>query len=435
MIWEIDESTKQVEGLDAAGRPMPAYAASLGLIAAPFGRRFAATTVEVAVVFILALPVLLGALPIALANLSAMDAAPVALSGSDLIWFVVFAAATSVLTTVFVIVQMTLHGRRGVTLGKAFFGIRSVNVRTLERPGFWRGAVVRYLVMWASFLVPFFGPLLVVCLSPLFDSEHRGRGWPDHAGATWFVDIRNGLNPYDAKRMRIARKTVATNLLDEKTPLPSLATSSSPSAPAGYVVATRSNSGVLGAHRVESQVSKAQPPISAPAKGVPVTVAAAPFGAPAVSPAAAPVLPRSDAVAPPLQPSSVASKARDASGLISVVPGARPRGIEVSMRLDDGTTVQVSGSGVLIGRDPSMANGEHGLSLLKVTDEGKSVSKTHVGLFLSDASLTVVDRGSTNGSTVVRAGEERTLIAGESVEVEDGDTITFGDRSAVVRIA
>ena len=75
------------------------------------------------------------------------------------------------------------------------FGIRSVNVRTLERPGFWRGEVVRYLVMVASFIVPLIGPLLVIALSPLFDPERRGRGWPDLAGATWFVDVRHGLDP------------------------------------------------------------------------------------------------------------------------------------------------------------------------------------------------------------------------------------------------
>jgi hypothetical protein len=37
MIWEVEEHKPVIEGLDAAGRPDPAYAAALGLVRAPFG--------------------------------------------------------------------------------------------------------------------------------------------------------------------------------------------------------------------------------------------------------------------------------------------------------------------------------------------------------------------------------------------------------------
>ena len=39
MIWEIDDKSETIEGLDEAGRPDPAYAAALGLLPAPLGRR------------------------------------------------------------------------------------------------------------------------------------------------------------------------------------------------------------------------------------------------------------------------------------------------------------------------------------------------------------------------------------------------------------
>ncbi|HWR84370.1 MAG TPA: RDD family protein, partial [Rhodoglobus sp.] len=236
MIWEIDEGSRRVEGLDENGRAVPEYAASLGLVPAPFGRRALAAGIELAVYVVLQLPLLLGALP----GLFDIAAAPGDLpGGGELALIVICAAASSVLTTAFVLTQLVLHGRRGVTLGKGIAGIRSVNVRTLERPGFWRGAVVRALVLWASFAVPLIGPLLVAAFSPFFDAERRGRGWADLAAATWFVDARAGLNPYDAKRMRIARKTAATDLADVRSELPSLATPADERAGTAYIPTSR----------------------------------------------------------------------------------------------------------------------------------------------------------------------------------------------------
>ena len=46
MIWEIDETAQVTEGIDGSGRPVPSYAASLGLRPAPFGRRAAATAMR-----------------------------------------------------------------------------------------------------------------------------------------------------------------------------------------------------------------------------------------------------------------------------------------------------------------------------------------------------------------------------------------------------
>lgn len=266
MIWEIQDETRKVEGLDEHGRARPDYAASLGLVPAAFGRRAAATLIEVLATLVLQLPLLLAVLPAAIDLAQTADPQAALAARGDLVLLIVCAAVSYALTTAFLIVQLVLHGRRGVTLGKAFVGVRSVNVRTLERPGFWRGAVVRYLVLWGSFLLPLLGPLLVVLLSPLFDPERRGRGWPDLAAATWFVDIRRGLNPYDAKRMRIARKTVATNLADERSELPSLATGAGEERAEVYIPVARSSGGVLGASRIDA-------PAAAPA---PASVSASP---------------------------------------------------------------------------------------------------------------------------------------------------------------
>ena len=408
MIWEIDETAQVTEGIDGSGRPVPSYAASLGLRPAPFGRRAAATAIEVAIVLVLLLPLLLGALP-AIIEVAASPSQRALSDASGLVLVVVSATASSLLVTAFIVTQMALHGRRGVTLGKAMVGIRSVNVRTLQRPGFWRGEVVRYLVMGASFIVPLIGPLLVIALSPLFDPERRGRGWPDLAGATWFVDVRKGLNPYDAKRMRIARKTVATNLQDERSALPSLATSATPGAASAYIPIARSSGGVLGPNRGDQSA----PGASAGPAGETSSATRAPL-----TPVAGPSLPG-------VEP----------SGLISAVPGApAARALSVAIRLDTGETVSVEGGGLLIGRSPAAAAGEHGMALLPLPDDGKSVSKTHLALVRSGNALIAVDRGSTNGSVLVRAGIERALVPGEGVETAEGDVIRFGDRFAEVMI-
>ncbi|MCR8671864.1 RDD family protein, partial [Agrococcus sp. HG114] len=244
MIWEIDEGRRAVEGLDESGRPDPEYAAALGLRPAPLGRRALASAIELTLYALLQLPYWLVALP------SLLSVATGALQPYGLVnhpgfaWMVVATAASAVLTTAFVVVQIVLHGRRGVTLGKALTGIRSIHVATLARPGIAR-ALGRALLLGASFLVPVVGPALLFS-SALFDSERRGRSWLDKAAGTWFVDVRAGLDPYHEKRMRIARKTVQAAPEAERAPLPSLAT---PADRAGlaYRPGARTSSGVIGA--------------------------------------------------------------------------------------------------------------------------------------------------------------------------------------------
>ncbi|WP_136025389.1 RDD family protein, partial [Microbacterium sp. K21] len=258
MIWEIDDHAPEVEGLDAHGRPDPAYAEALGLRTAGRGPRVLAALIEWAVAVLIALPAIVALTPVLAQVVAGQFDAEKFFARGDLVWLIVAAAVSQGLMIAYIVVQLVLHGRKGVTLGKAICGIRSVNVRTLERPGFWRGAVVRFLVAYASLIVPVIGPLLVIMLSPLFDIERRGRGWLDLAAATWFVDVRGGLNPYDAKRMRIARKRVKTPEHEEKAPLPSLATPVHRDAPAEYVPSARLSGGVIGAHRSAAAAATGQ---------------------------------------------------------------------------------------------------------------------------------------------------------------------------------
>lgn len=444
MIWEIDDRAPEVEGLDAHGRPDPAYAEALGLRPAGRGARVLAALIEWTVAVVIALPALIALTPVLAQAASGRFDAEEFFARGDLVWLIVAAAVSQGLMIAYLVVQLVLHGRKGVTLGKAICGIRSVNVRTLERPGFWRGAVVRYLVAYASLLVPLIGPVLVIMLSPLFDIERRGRGWLDLAAATWFVDVRGGLNPYDQKRMRIARKRVKTPEHEEKAPLPSLATPVHRDAPAEYVPSARLSGGVIGAHRSAAGPAPERPETPAPGSLVSSTPPSLATGtappasfappAPAPAPAASPAPVMPPAPAPAAQPVPApeppvpdpAAVPADVSAVPADAPNV-PVGVRAILVLDTGERVEVRGT-TLFGRSPSAAAGEGEALLVPVVDDTRSVSKTHIAVMPARRGVFIVDRASTNGSAIVRDGVETALAAGHPAELRTGDTVRFGDR-------
>jgi uncharacterized RDD family membrane protein YckC len=497
MIWEIDEEREVIEGLDEDGRPDPSYAAALGLRPAPLGRRALASIIEFALYALLQLPYWLGALPSLLAVATGALSVYGLLNHPSLVWMIVAASVSFVLTLAFLITQLALHGRRGVTLGKAFTGIRSVDVKRLAKPGFGR-ALLRGVLLWASFLVPVVGPALFF-VSPLFDGEKRGRGWLDKAAGTWFVDVRHGLDPYHEKRMRIARKTVAAEPESASSQLPSLATPTTGDA-TGYRPGARLSSGVVGAAR-------AAEPGTSPRVEAPSVRPAAPSAEPAApTPEGAPGGPRLGGYRPgdlSGQPRPAAPEAPTpplAGGIVDSIPGrdgrlpaapaagqapaaplapaqapaepspindetvidpelegeiddrtvrrveivepdedleatrARPRPAAsvATLAFDHGERFAITGA-ALIGRNPAPSSGEVVEHLLPIADDTRSISKTH--LLITAQPLAAVDRASTNGSSVVRAGAEHPLAPGEAFALAPGDVVRFGDRSLTVEAA
>ncbi len=254
MIWEIDEQKPTIEGLDAQGRPDPAYAAALGLLRAPFGRRALAVTIDVTIWVILLLPLLIGATPLLLKLATGAISPYGFLNHPDFLLAVVMASISTLLGLVYLVVQLILHGTKGVTIGKAVTGIRSVNVRTLERPRV--GAVLlRFLIVVAAGVVPLLGPAFIL-ISPTFDPEGRGRGLHDKATGIWLVDVRKGLNPYDEKRMRVARKVVKAEPSLGRSALPSLATPTDPGAQPEYRPGQPGQRGCAG-HRATARGARA----------------------------------------------------------------------------------------------------------------------------------------------------------------------------------
>lgn len=103
------------------------------------------------------------------------------------------------------------------------------------------------------------------------------------------------------------------------------------------------------------------------------------------------------------------------------------------LRVDTGEQVAVTGP-VLVGREPEGRPGEPVPELVALRSTDLSLSKTHAELRL-DASggLTVTDRGSTNGSVLLRRGAARELPPGRPTTLLAGDVLRLGDRE--VRIS
>ena len=386
----VDEES--TPGIGPDGRPDPAYARSLGLVPAPAGRRAAAFALDAAVWVVLAVPAVIGSVMLAglvVGQTQLPDAATLALP-------VVLLGVGELLLLVFGLVQLVLHGRRGVTLGKASLGIRSVRVTAFGPAGFWR-VVLRVLVLWASWVVlPLAGPA-VLFASSAWDPESRGRSWLDRIGRCWGVEIRNGLDPFDAKALRHARRQVEAGAREPEAPLPSLA-SDRPVGDGLFIPSARSSSGVVSASPSEAG-AWAPPPL------VPVADAAS-----------APGSPRSAVVA-------TAS---------ATAPALRS---EFVLVFDDGTRLPVSEPG-LLGRSPAVAPGESPVRLVPLVDESMRISKTHAAYGVDDGALWVSDRSSKNGTFVeLPDGTSRQLTPGIRTPVPAGATVALGGRRFTVTVA
>lgn len=116
----------------------------------------------------------------------------------------------------------------------------------------------------------------------------------------------------------------------------------------------------------------------------------------------------------------------------SAPPGqrvARPRtSMTWRVSFDTGESFVVEGLGI-VGRQPSPRPGEPVRHVVPLRSDDMSISKTHAQFHLAaDGALVVTDRGSTNGSVLVRKGVSRELPSGRPATLVDGDRVVFGDR-------
>ncbi|WP_368497790.1 RDD family protein [Herbiconiux sp. A18JL235] len=359
---------------------------------------------------------------------------------------------------VYPLAKLLMQSFLGFSVGKLALGLRIVNVGSLGRPGLgWM--LLRDVFVAAASLVFFIGQY-VVYLSPLWDSEKIGRGWHDRLARTWVIDVKAGPNPLKAApgQLVLDASPRAAELQPEPAGFgggraftPGNA-SSQAAQDAGYGRGGQDAAPAPGTPVAEpSGVPVAPPPPAPPAPG-PVPQYAAPGytpgggagspvpppppGAPAepidVVPGFAPapvVTPAELAAAFPASDAPADAEHDDAEHTrLSQPPvSARAAGV-TAFRLDSGAVVPVTRHGVL-GRDPVSPSNDPRDILIALTGDTLSVSKTHLEFDVEPGGVWVSDRGSTNGSAIVRAdGAELQLEPGERITLENGDRVRVGTR-------
>ena len=195
--------------------------------------------------------------------------------------------------------------------------------------------------------------------------------------------------------------------------------------------------------------------------------AGAPLTAPSGSTEPTPLLPpdaRSESVAPPVSPvdgeadggadgeaggesgegkpvvgpeqlpnESPAERPVPATAVATAAHDSRPLDQYWQVVLDDGRQLDVAGV-VLLGRNPQPQPGEEDAQLIKVADDSRTVSKTHLALGVDSNGMYVMDRNSTNGSTVTGGdGQSHKCPPGDIVPVQPGTVVSFGDHWLEVR--
>lgn len=276
-----------------------------------------------------------------------------------------------------VVAMCVWEARSGTTVGNALCSVRTARTDGRHAPGI-RRVLVRGLVVAAGALVAVVGQWVVVA-SAAWDRGPLRQGWHDAVAGTTMVDVsRRAPERATGRSGRATRGEMTT-------------------APAS---AQAAGTPAVAATRRQRRDAPTPPPV---------------FGAPAARPAPAALgapAPRPDvAPAPP----------------ISAVPSApAPAGYLLSF--DNGQSFLVRGSG-LVGRKPQSAPGERHDDLLAVTDDDRSVSKTHLEFGVDVQGFWVCDRGSTNGSAVLAAhGDPVDVLPGTRVHVPAGASVRVGQR-------
>ncbi|QIK82615.1 RDD family protein [Sanguibacter sp. HDW7] len=103
--------------------------------------------------------------------------------------------------------------------------------------------------------------------------------------------------------------------------------------------------------------------------------------------------------------------------------------VSALLRISDGRELTITET-VLIGRNPAAGEGEQVGELVRVSDPGRSVSKTHVMIGVDSEGIWAADRASTNGTVVTLADGQQIICAEHQVvRLPEGSSVTFGDYS------
>jgi uncharacterized RDD family membrane protein YckC len=328
--------------------------------------------------------------------LAAVGAASWVLLGEDP-WVVAgVVAGTAVLLW---LVLSVVLGTTGSSPGKAVTGLRVVHHGTGTPVGVGR-ALLRSLVLAVSGLPTFGIGVATLAWTAVEDRGRQRRGWHDHLGHSVVVDVR----PAPAR----------VEVVAEEAPRHVVNLTAMRLVPAPPVEVPRTPERT----RTSDQSVRRQP---LPADLVPARPAPTPQHA---APQQSPPQPQPQPQPPPApQPQS------------RPVPQSPPRSPAQPrwrVHLDNGESFVVAGL-ALVGRRPEPRTGELVAHLVPLASQDMSVSKTHAQLGPApDGTIVLMDRGSTNGTTVVRGGVSRPLTPGRPTTLVEGDKVVLGDREMVL---
>ncbi|WP_028644768.1 RDD family protein [Nocardioides sp. URHA0020] len=272
----------------------------------------------------------------------------------------------------------------------------------------------------------------------VMDPGARRRGWHDHVAHSVVVDVRpvpEELPEPDEGPRHVVNLT-ALRLIPAPAPAKAPARARRPSSPPpvgppAIATATAAAPATVAVPAAASATAAASAPATAPPERTPAPVsAAAPAPVPVPAADAPPATPRKQ-LGYPLVPEprpDEAPPARRAGG----AHAARVTPSQWRVSFDTGESFLVEGL-ALVGRRPEARNGEPVRHLVELTSSDMSLSKTHAQFQIAtDGALVVMDRGSTNGSFLVRQGVPRGLPAGKAATLVHGDHVRFGDREMTV---
>ncbi|MBD3944533.1 RDD family protein [Nocardioides ganghwensis] len=347
-----------------------------------------------------------------------------ALFVSDDVWTVVGAVAVA-MVLVWLVLAIVL-GVSGTSPGKAMTGLRVVHHGTGTPIGV-GPALLRSFVLGASGLPTFGIGVATLAWTAVEDRGRQRRGWHDHLTDTVVVDVRPVAEVADDGADDGPRHIVNLTAM-RLVPAPPVEVVKTPE---------RSEHSVrrqpLPAELVQPPAAVPAPPHAPPHQ--------APHQAPHHAPRQAPQQPPQQAAqqsmqpwpqqpspaAPPPQWQQPPQRQQPAPTRTPATSAARWR-----VHFDNGESFVIAGL-ALVGRRPEARSGESVAHLIPLASADMSVSKTHAQFGpASDGTIVVMDRGSTNGTVLVRQGVSRQLAPGKPAALVDGDKVVYGDREMTI---
>ena len=318
---------------------------------------------------------------------------------SDELWTVVGAVAGA--TALLWLVLALVLGVSGNSPGKAMTGLRVVHHGDGTPIGV-GAALLRSLVLGVSVLPTFGIGVATLAWTAVEDRGRQRRGWHDHLAKSVVVDVRPVVEEVDTEADGGPRHIVNLTAM-RLVPAPPLESVRTPERSERSEISVRRQplpDDLARPTSVDSPPAQMPPPRTPPAQMPPARMPPAPMP-------------------PPLAPAPQQQR--------PAAPTPRWR-----VHFDNGESFVIAGL-ALVGRRPEARNGEQVAHLIPLSSADMSVSKTHAQFGPApDGTIVVMDRGSTNGTVLVRQGVSRQLSPGKPASLVDGDKVVYGDREMIL---